>query len=586
MARPVPGSIIELNNSFDEWRQSYNLTRREVFQGTNEAEPNTIVFRDEEGGFKANNLELLTITVGDDTHNVRIDPSVATSNGLVRFNTPFGIQIPVGETNQRPNGQDEGVIRYNTTISSFEGYSSSAGAFVSLGGVVSVDQATFAVASDDAGIGFYIDSFKRTHNADVGTDDSFNDKMHWRIDPNGTFLPGDTQAVNIGSPTAEVNEIYTNELHISGVVTQSEDGITFGDRLHIVDRDLLLGVVSDGANNGAAFTGTTDDLNSVPGGPHAFWVATINTAADSINVGLYKENGVGVWTIVNDDGTFGVNVLSVADVLEYYGPQLDTAISDAGLIVPGFERAHKWVWDSATEAWVTNETIVIENVTAIKIPVGDENQRPGGTNDGSNLDAQSGMIRFNTDTTSFEGCIGTPVSGAIWAGLGGVVDSADDGDTFLSVYGAANPNDIGPDSDGDLNQMRFFTKDVERIRVDEDTFDIRSGNTDVHLSVDSATGTTLIVGAKPLHFRNVNSSINSPTNGALSISAAAALNLTAPTMDISGGTTIDLVTQTLSINTAGSAGTSHQILRKNAGNTNVEWVGFGVFASDGITRLF
>ena len=274
MARPVPGSIIELNNSFDEWRQSYNLTRREVFQGTNEAEPNTIVFRDEEGGFKANNLELLTITVGDETHNVRVDPSVATSNGLVRFNTPYGIQIPVGETNQQPDGEDDGVIRYNTSLQRYEGYSIDAGNFISLNGTVSVDQGTFAFASNDDGIGFYVDSIRRPHDADVGGDDITNDHMYWRIDPNGTFLPGFHRTVNIGTPTDEVKEIYTNELHISGQVTQASDGITFGDRLHTVDRDLLLGVVSDSSNNGAAFTGTTARFSS--NSNSAYWVATIN----------------------------------------------------------------------------------------------------------------------------------------------------------------------------------------------------------------------------------------------------------------------------------------------------------------------
>ena len=58
-------------------------------------------------------------------------------------------KLPVGTSLQRPGSPSTGMVRYNTTISSFEGYSS--GAWSSLGGVTSVDKLTYILAETSAG---------------------------------------------------------------------------------------------------------------------------------------------------------------------------------------------------------------------------------------------------------------------------------------------------------------------------------------------------------------------------------------------------------------------------------------------------
>lgn len=57
--------------------------------------------------------------------------------------------LPVGTTGQRPGSPSVGMIRYNTSISGFEGYAS--GAWSSLGGVKSVDALTYILAETSAG---------------------------------------------------------------------------------------------------------------------------------------------------------------------------------------------------------------------------------------------------------------------------------------------------------------------------------------------------------------------------------------------------------------------------------------------------
>jgi hypothetical protein len=80
-------------------------------------------------------------------------------------------KIPVGTTGQRPGTPATGMIRYNSTISSFEGYAASA--WASLGGVKSVDGFTFIQAETSAGasngdIDFYAEDSAGTAATQVG----------------------------------------------------------------------------------------------------------------------------------------------------------------------------------------------------------------------------------------------------------------------------------------------------------------------------------------------------------------------------------------------------------------------------------
>lgn len=71
-------------------------------------------------------------------------------NEKVGFNTTSSIRIPVGTTSQRDGAGAEydGLIRYNTTISDFEGYGAG-GQWNVLGGVSDIDKDTYIKAEDD-----------------------------------------------------------------------------------------------------------------------------------------------------------------------------------------------------------------------------------------------------------------------------------------------------------------------------------------------------------------------------------------------------------------------------------------------------
>lgn len=75
--------------------------------------------------------------------------TLTINNAQVVLNSTTSLQLPAGTTAQRPGTPVVGQIRYNSTISSYEGYAS--GAWSSLGGVKSVDGLTYIIAETSAG---------------------------------------------------------------------------------------------------------------------------------------------------------------------------------------------------------------------------------------------------------------------------------------------------------------------------------------------------------------------------------------------------------------------------------------------------
>ena len=87
--------------------------------------------------------------------------------------------------------------------------------------------------------------------------------------------------------------------------------------------------------------------------------------------------------------------------------------------------------------------IDISATSGIKLPKGTTSERPEGNPD------ISGIIRYNTETQQFEGYA------TAWQGLGGVIDV--DQDTKITAED--DPND-------DNDELRFYTKGIERMKVD------------------------------------------------------------------------------------------------------------------------
>jgi hypothetical protein len=86
-----------------------------------------------------------------------------STNAVAKFSGTSTIVLPVGTSSNRGHAI-QGGVRYNTTTSSFEGYSGSA--WAGLGGLIDVDQDTYVIAETSAGadnddLDFYTAGTKR-----------------------------------------------------------------------------------------------------------------------------------------------------------------------------------------------------------------------------------------------------------------------------------------------------------------------------------------------------------------------------------------------------------------------------------------
>ena len=73
------------------------------------------------------------------SNGTTVSLNILTASGDSSFTSTGALQIPVGTTGQQPTGAN-GKIRYNTTLSQYEGYNSSTSTWALLGGAVVRDR--------------------------------------------------------------------------------------------------------------------------------------------------------------------------------------------------------------------------------------------------------------------------------------------------------------------------------------------------------------------------------------------------------------------------------------------------------------
>ena len=258
-----------------------------------------------------------------------------SSTGTITIDTTGSIVLPVGTTAERPITLAQGMVRYNTTDSTFEGYDG--GNWGSLGGVKDIDQDTYIEAeetSDDDTLRFYT----------AGTQRAI-------IDATGNATFGGNVQID---GTLTVDGIATLKAGASGTIA-----------------------VGDNANDNVVFNA---DINS-------------NFVPDT-------------------NGTYSL-----------------------GSLTQNWNTAFLRTLDSSTDI------ITVDINGALILPVGTILERPAA--------ASQGMIRYNSEDTTFEGYDGTA-----WGSLGGVKDV--DQDTYISA-------ETAPGDDND--ELDFYTGGVERMSI-------------------------------------------------------------------------------------------------------------------------
>jgi hypothetical protein len=147
-----------------------------------------------------------------------------TMTGNLSSNSTGYFTIPAGTSAQRPGTPAVGMMRYNSTITSFEGYY--AGAWSSLGGVKSVDGKAYITAEASAGAG---DDVIRVYAGDSGT----STQVMWastsniNIRPTTSATSTSTGALQVAGGASVAGNLYIGgNLVVANVITVNQEVVT------------------------------------------------------------------------------------------------------------------------------------------------------------------------------------------------------------------------------------------------------------------------------------------------------------------------------------------------------------------------
>ena len=291
---------------------------------------------------------------------------ISTASGDITINTAGSLRIPVGTTAQRPQSGSvaTGQIRFNTQLNVFEGYNGTT--WSNLSGVKDTDGDTYINAeqsSDDDTLRFYTAGSERLTISDAGIVNVSSAQQSTSVFT-GAFIVAGGVGIN-------KNAYIGGNLDVTG-------NVTIGGTINLGDDD------TDNININA-------DLNS----------NLIPNTTDNFDIGSATKAWKDLYLTesINFKGATGENEIVIPG-------NLADALS---LVVDGV--GDLLVFDTTTGALKStfSSDIVVNSTGSITIPVGTTAQRPT---------AQTGMLRFNSQTTKAEIYNGTG-----WADVGAVTEA-------------------------------------------------------------------------------------------------------------------------------------------------------------------
>jgi hypothetical protein len=284
------------------------------------------------------NTVATTLNLGGAATTIALGASTGTltvNNSKTIFNSTNSVQLPVGTTNQRDGTPVTGMVRYNSSLSTFEGYAASA--WGSLGGVKSVDGFTYILAETSAGasngdLDFYAEDGVGTAATQVGQWNRTNLK-----DYTGTLV-GTQTTQNVFNATATTVNAFgaatalnlgaaTGTLTVANT-TLAAKAITASTTLAVTGVTTLTGALN--ANGGIAvdtnaFTvaDTTGDT-AIAGTLGVTGTTTLGNltigSTKTINVGANKVTNVAEPTVATDAATKQYVDTIAASSLHYHLP--------------------------------------------------------------------------------------------------------------------------------------------------------------------------------------------------------------------------------------------------------------------------
>ena len=516
-------TTVDTISTFDDWRV---LTNQTISRVNNAVSSNTsadyselisrLIVRDETASFVANNITGNNMTANvnyfalANGEQVNTNTAVTTSGFYVgtwdsSSNTygsgagtdlvnpitdPSGIRslvcrttdailLPRGTAGQAPLNPEAGMLRYDTTMGTLTYWNESTISWKTLGGGELGDRD--------------VDTVITVENA-PGTDE---DTISMFVGNTGQAFPVFT--INAATTNTTINAIFKDYVLFEKDITISGNLTVLGQQssidatsLAIEDKLINIGMVnglrngcvglSDGANlrirmpNIQTTTGTGAQVPHGLNVGETVWITNVNDIQNTPE-GLYVVEAVHdiyEFTIENVDGTaIGSIVGTFSPTVSWAGPQTDAAVSGGGVMIAG-NTEHSLTWTDTDQYFRFSDNMRVDNTGAFGLPVGNNDQRPSqslGAGSGSNdyIEDYKGSLRYNSELNCLETVMTGAGGGATkhWALFHSMIDSDDQSDTFINVYGNhQTPTAVTSAPGHTTNDIVFVTNGEERFFID------------------------------------------------------------------------------------------------------------------------
>jgi len=244
---------------------------------------------------------------------VGVSGNIYVGSSIVSTGTGY-MQIPAGTNAQRPSVGSLGMIRYNSDISSYEGFGAGS-AWSSLGGVKSVDGKAYISAEASAGAG---DDVIRVYSGSTGT----STQVMWASGSNVSVLPTTvatsttTGALQVAGGVGIQGALYAGSIQATPIGSSTASSGTF-----------TTGLFTSANSTVANITGTTTSSSTTTG---ALVVAGGLGVAGATYSGSVYDAGNRVVTTLTSSGDGALTIGGTAPTLSVSLPTAGPGATTVG----------------------------------------------------------------------------------------------------------------------------------------------------------------------------------------------------------------------------------------------------------------
>ena len=363
-----------------------------------------------------------------DVSNSRVGIGTASPATTLHISATDALRLPAGTTGQRPGSPANGDLRYNSTLSTIEGYAG--GSFKNLASgseIKDADEDTSVNVEHSSDVdevhvktGGNETAIFRTATTDLGvTNISNTASTITGLVTNGniTLTPNGTGTVAVSSGlTVAGNTVMTGNLTVNGTTTTIDSTtLTIEDPLLTLAKNNSGGAANT-FDQGLFFNRGSDDnvsfLWDESADQFAFAVTSgeDGTTAGNVTIDSYADIRAKNVTATDLDGILGSNTAAAATVTTLNASSatsLDGAVTinessaSVDFRVESNGKTHAIFVDGSEDHVGINTSSpaydldLSGSTDALRLPIGGTGARPTGA---------TGIIRFNSDTGQYEGC--------------------------------------------------------------------------------------------------------------------------------------------------------------------------------------